>query len=94
MNELDRTKRRALQLMQDLHDQRDRENESTPVDCIVPTCGEKTRAGNLCSNCTLLALAQICGDEHLPYRLDGAVRTAAELRHTILKEIERKTPQA
>ncbi len=83
MSDEDRKAELALALMQNLHDQRDRENDTQLVGCVVPTCGEMTRAGSMCSDCTISALVKLCGDEHLPYRLDAAIREAADLRLAI-----------
>lgn len=90
MSEADRNAELALSLMQDLHNQRDRQNKAELRGCVVPTCGEMTRAGTLCSSCTLSALAKLCGDEHLPYRLDAAIREAADLRAALLKVTSHK----
>lgn len=90
MSEADSNAKLASALMRDLHNQRDRQNKTELRGCVVPTCGEMTRAGSMCSSCTLFALTKLCGDEHLPYRLDEAIREAAELRAALLKVTSNK----
>lgn len=90
MSEAERNAELASSLMQDLHNQRDRQNKAELQGCVVSTCGEMTRAGTMCTSCTLSALAKICGDEHLPYRLDAAIREAADLRAELIRTTSQK----